>query len=61
MKLKEGWSDSIISNSKVHYYKDGISLCGKKYVDNGNRNFEIRTGSKYFNDCQLCIKKIKEL
>lgn len=57
---KEGWSDSIISRSKTHYYVDGVSLCGRKGVDRGNRNFEIRTGSKFFNDCELCIKKLKE-
>ena len=58
----EGWSDSYIrtNTSTIHYYKDGVSLCGRSKVDLGNRHFE--KGEKNINDayshhCKLCIKK----
>ena len=57
-KEREGWSESILRGTgKVHYYKDGISLC-KKVKDNKHlKIFEQRTGSIYFYDCAICVKK----
>ena len=62
---KEGWSDSIITyKNPIHYYKNGVSLCGKAVIDNGHKNFD--KSKKYLNDkfcgyCVLCIKKLIEL
>jgi hypothetical protein len=59
---KEGWSDSFIrtNNCTIHYYKDGISLCGRSKVDTGNKHFEKplkNENDKYSRHCVLCIRK----
>jgi len=57
----EGWSDSIISRTKtIHYYKHGVSLCGRKPLDKGNRLFDISPKTKsdsYSHYCKICISK----
>jgi len=58
----EGWSDSIIrtNNLTIHYYKNGISLCKRSKVDNGNRHFDKSKkdiSDAYSHHCKLCIKK----
>jgi hypothetical protein len=63
-KLEErvGWSGNITKkNRRTHYYKNGVSLCGKERVEKHMRVFDAtRSGSKYFKDCVLCIKKLNE-
>lgn len=59
---KEGWSDSMIRTNTctIHYYKDGISLCGRSEVDLGNRIFDKgkrNPSDAYSYHCKLCIKK----
>jgi hypothetical protein len=62
VKTVSGWSLSTISRGKTHYYKDGVSLCGKRKVDLSNRNFDSkRMGNIYFHDCGICIKKEMEI
>jgi hypothetical protein len=62
MEEREGWSDSIIRTNSlvIHYYKDGVSLCGRSRVDNGNIHYdksEKNINDKYSCHCVLCIKK----
>jgi hypothetical protein len=62
----EGWSDSIvgIGNKAIHYFKDGVSLCGRKKVDRGHRHFDKsdrNLSDKYSGHCVLCIKKQRQL
>lgn len=57
----EGWADDISKyKAKTHYYKDGVSLCGKAIEKPYMRNFnKEKFASKYSCDCVLCIKKLK--
>jgi hypothetical protein len=63
---KEGWSDSTIKTSTltIHYYKNGVSLCGRSKIDLGNKHFDKRLkdiNDAYSYHCKFCIKKqIKE-
>jgi hypothetical protein len=66
MSDMEGWSDSLIRTSTltIHYYKDGVSLCGRSYTDNGNRFFDKTKKNKsdaYSHHCKLCIDKQNKL
>jgi hypothetical protein len=29
MEIKEGWSVDVTNKRATHYYKEGVSLCGK--------------------------------
>lgn len=60
---REGWSNNITKRrDRTHYYKNGISLCGLAVAQNFMRSFDKeRIGDKYFMDCEICIKKQKEL
>ena len=54
-----GWALDIASRNKTHYYKNGVSLCGKAIEKPYMKHFDIeRNGSKYFHDCTLCIKEL---
>lgn len=62
MENKTGWSDSLIrpKNSKIHFYKDGVSLCGRSVVDKGNKTFETSKKDKsdvFSGFCKICIEK----
>jgi hypothetical protein len=58
----EGWSWNVTDHNKTHYYKDGVSLCGKAKEKEFMKQFDkTRIGSKYFFDCMICEKKRKEL
>jgi hypothetical protein len=59
---QEGWSDSFIRTNSliIHYYKKGVSICGRCKVDMGNKVFETSKkdiNDKYSQHCKLCIKK----
>ena len=59
---KEGWSDSVIRTTTltIHYYKGGVSLCGRSHVDLGNRHFNTdrkHLSDAYSHHCKMCIKK----
>ena len=60
-KEKEGWSSSVIGYRRhSHYYKNGISLCGRMETDNGHKYFDKskRTkGDSYSYHCKICIDK----
>lgn len=58
----EGWSDSVIKpkNSRIHYYKDGVSLCKRSGVDKGNRYFDKSERTKAdvsSYHCKICIDR----
>ena len=55
---QEGWAGDITAKgAKTHYYKDGISLCGKALVKEHMKIFDReRFGSKWVCDCGFCIK-----
>ena len=59
----EGWSGSYIgytASTRIHYFKNGISLCGRKRQDSGHLHFDKeRAGSPKSYDCMFCIKKRK--
>lgn len=58
----EGWSDTVLrSRKKIHYYKEGVSLCGKSLVTQHNHNFAMGGGSIYHGNCAICVNKQKEL
>jgi hypothetical protein len=61
-EIKEGWDlDVGKKGGKTHYYKNGVSLCGKAETKNYMTNFDKeRSGNVYFNDCSTCIKKEHE-
>ena len=58
--MKEGWGD--MNGYKWHYYRDGVSLCGKWRVfgkilpllddDPKDRNV--------WSDCPACVRKLEE-
>lgn len=61
---KEGWcfrgqkNGIWLSLKKFHYFKDGVSLCGK-YKNNGNTFLD---GGLYREECcKICLKKLKEV
>lgn len=58
----EGWSDSILGNTRksIHYYKDGVSLCGRSNIDSGHNHFDISpkvASDSYSYYCKICIRK----
>lgn len=58
----EGWAEDISSHGLRHYYKDGVSLCGRAKEKHFFRNFDKESlGYAFAEDCKLCIKKKKEL
>ena len=63
MKKQEGWSSDVTAvRAKTHYYKNGISLCGKAKTKHFMKNFDKeRVGNKFFCDCGICIKKEREM
>ena len=61
---QEGWAGDMTAPGKArtHYYKDGISLCGKALVKKHMKFFyKERVGSKWCCDCVFCIKKQLEM
>lgn len=63
---QEGWSDSLIRTKSliIHYYKKGVSICGRSKVDMGNKHFETSKkdiSDAYSHHCKLCIKKQNKL
>jgi hypothetical protein len=62
LQLKEGWSIDITNKRATHYYRNGVSLCGKEtqkfYMGNFDKSIEYSQilGSV----CSLCEKKLKK-
>lgn len=62
MKIKEGWSIDITNKKATHYYRGGVSLCGKEtqkfYMDNFDTNIDYTQilGSI----CSFCHRKLKK-
>lgn len=55
--MQEGWSLSVIKGGKTHYFRNGVSLCGKSKVNRGNKRFDKdRMGNVFFHDCATCVK-----
>jgi len=59
--MKEGWADDITTRNRVHYYKDGVSLCNKAKQKFHMTIYRDGIGSKWNYDCSICVKKQKEL
>lgn len=63
MEIKEGWGVDVTNKKATHYYKDGVSLCGKErqkfYMDkfDTRENYTMLLGYT----CSLCQKKLKSL
>lgn len=59
---KEGWSIDITSKNRIHYYKDGVSLCGKSRVKDYMTNFDKTSGFSAMSfDCAYCEKKLNKI
>jgi len=58
----EGWSIDITNKRATHYYKNGVSLCGKEiekfYMDNFNKSIEYSQVLGFH--CILCEKKLRK-
>jgi hypothetical protein len=64
LKEQQGWCNDItgLSGRRRHYYKNGISLCGKHKVKHFFNIFDPDSpGDKYTQDCCICIKRLKIL
>lgn len=63
MEIKEGWSIDVTNKKATHYYKDGVSLCGKEhqkfYMDKFDTSVDYTVLLGY--TCSLCHKKLKKL
>jgi hypothetical protein len=60
---KEGWAIDVASKNRNHYYKDGVSLCGKatqkEYMTGFNKSKDFSVVLGY--NCSICEKKINKL
>lgn len=62
MSHNEGWANDITTRNRRHYYKDGVSLCGKAKEKHHMRHFDRDSkGSHYACDCNTCIRKLVSL
>ncbi len=63
-KTQEGWADNItgLYGKYSHYYKDGISLCGKWeqtfFMTNFNKD-DLHYSHSYY--CSICERRRKKL
>lgn len=59
---KEGWSIDVTSKNVTHYYKDGISLCGRKrllfHMDKFDKSKDYSQILGF--NCELCLKKLNK-
>lgn len=66
---REGWgyrkvdvdSPTRVGKWKAHYYKDGVSLCGRSQDNFTLKHFEIRDGKRNGGDCSDCKRQLKIL
>ncbi len=58
----EGWSIDITKKGAVHYYKNGMSLCGKKILREYMKHFDSRPNFSAVlgYPCSICSKKINK-
>ncbi len=64
---KEGW-DFVAKNRKTgnwrqlyrfHYFKDGISLCGKYEIDKNNTSLLSSSALSVEDCCKICLRNKK--
>jgi len=62
MEIKEGWSIDITNKNATHYYREGISLCGKAtqkfYMDKFEKSVDYSQVLGF--SCRFCYKKLKK-
>ena len=62
MEIKEGWSIDVTNKKATHYYRNGVSLCGKEtqkfYMDKFDKSPDYSQVLGYV--CSFCHKKLKK-
>jgi hypothetical protein len=61
MEIKEGWSIDVTNKKATHYYKNGVSLCGKEtqkfHLNNFDKSLDYSQVLGFV--CSFCHKKLK--